>query len=67
MPKGNHDADKLAVCARAAGQDAAKLKKCLDRFAADGGTSQPVDEGGTFFTDLDGGKVFITEGGKVFG
>ena len=32
-----------------------------------GGTVQPVAEGGNFYIDADGGKVFITNGGKVFG
>ena len=67
MPKGSHDADKLAKCARDANRDKAKIKTCVDKFLADGGSSEPVDEGGTFYTDLDGGKVFIADGGKVFG
>jgi hypothetical protein len=68
MGKGNHDADKLAKCARDAAGDAAKLKACTDKFGqSGGGTVQPVADGGTFYTDADGGKVFITNGGKVFG
>ncbi len=64
MGKGNHDADKLATCVR---KDPKQMQACVAKFTADGGTSQPVAEGGTFFTDQDGGKVFITNGGKVFG
>jgi hypothetical protein len=68
MGKGGKDADKLAKCARAANGDPAKLKDCTDKFAqGGGGTVQPVAEGGDFYTDADGGKVFITNGGKVFG
>ena len=64
MGKGNHDADKLATCAR---KRPKQMQACVDKFTADGGTLQPVAEGGTFYTDQDGGKVFITNGGKVFG
>jgi hypothetical protein len=68
MGKGGKDADKLAKCARAANGDPVKLKACTDAFnQGGGGTVQPVAEGGDFFIDADGGKVFITNGGKVFG
>ena len=68
MGKGSKDADKLAKCARDANGHPVKLKACVDKFdQAGGGTIQPVAEGGNFFTDADGGKVFITNGGKVFG
>jgi hypothetical protein len=68
MGKGSHDADKLATCATKAAGNAGKLKDCVDKFnQAGGGTVQPVAEGGSFYTDADGGKVFITNGGKVFG
>ena len=67
MPKGNRDADKLAKCARKHEGDLDEIKKCVATYSASGGSSEPVDEGGTFFTDQDGGKVFISDGGKVFG
>jgi hypothetical protein len=68
MGKGGKDAEKLAKCARDANGDPGKLKDCKDKFPQGGGsTVQPVDEGGSFYTDADGGKVFITNGGKVFG
>ena len=68
MGKGGKDADNLAKCARASNGDPVKLKACADKFAqSGGGTVQPVDQGGNFYIDADGGKVFITNGGKVFG
>ena len=68
MGKGSHDADKLAKCAtNASGQrgEAQGLRGQVQ--PGGGGTVQPVAEGGSFYTDADGGKVFITNGGKVFG
>jgi hypothetical protein len=56
---------ELATCVTNAGGNKAKIKKCEDDFVAAGGTAGGA-EGGKVFSDTSGGKVFITDGGKVF-
>ena len=58
---------KLAKCVRHAHGDPQKIAACKAAFLGEAGTTavDPVD-GGKVFTDPDGGKVFITDGGKVF-
>jgi hypothetical protein len=63
MPKTVEDL-RAAVEACAEGD-----KKCVDDakrdFTRDGG-KQGKQEGGKVFSDTTGGKVFVTDGGKVF-
>ena len=67
MPK--QKVKDLTRCVNACAEgDQACLDACYRAFesAAGGGASQDPQEGGKVFTDSDGGKVFITFGGKVF-
>jgi hypothetical protein len=57
--------DELATCVADAGGNKNKIKKCEDDFVAAGGTAS-ASEGGKVFSDPNGGKVFVTDGGKVF-
>jgi hypothetical protein len=56
----------LKKCIKDCKGDQTCITDCEDSFIADGGTKGP-QEGGKVFTDSEGGKVFITTGGKVFG
>jgi hypothetical protein len=42
------------------------IKKCEKDFVKAGG-AEGGQEGGKVFSDTNGGKVFVTDGGKVFG
>jgi hypothetical protein len=52
---------KIAAC----GNDKKCIKDAQDAFVASGGT-RGKPEGGKVFSDTTGGKVFVTDGGKVF-
>ena len=67
MPNGNKGVGKLTKCVEKANGDPAKLAACAAAFLSETGTTgvDPKD-GGKVFTDPDGGKVFVTNGGKVF-
>jgi hypothetical protein len=58
---------KLTICVNKAKGDLQKIAACQATFLAEPGTIavDPLD-GGKVFTDPTGGKVFITNGGKVF-
>ena len=64
MPK--QTVDELAACLDSCAEgDTACVKQCKLDFVKGGGT-QGAQQGGKVFTDPDGGKVFVTTGGKVF-
>ena len=52
----------LKKCMRDANGDSNAMSNCQKAFEAAGGTT----EGGKVFTSPNGGKVFVTNGGKVF-
>ena len=58
-------ADQLATCIENA-KNQGEVNKCKRDFVREGGT-EGQQEGGKVFSDTTGGKVFVTEGGKVFG
>jgi hypothetical protein len=58
--------EELAQCIAAANGNKGQIKQCEKDFVDDGGT-EGSQEGGKVFSDPAGGKVFVTEGGKVFG
>jgi hypothetical protein len=58
--------EELAKCIADANGNQGKIKKCQKDFTDGGGTEGPED-GGKIFSDTNGGKVFVTNGGKVFG
>jgi hypothetical protein len=62
MPRAS--VDTLVACVKTANGSKMGIKKCEDRFIADGGKGST--EGGKVFSDPDGGEVYITAGGKVF-
>ena len=66
MPKA--DVKALAACVQKCKEgDTACVNACETDFLNNGGTaSSDTVEGGKVFTDPNGGKVFITNGGKVF-
>jgi len=55
----------LRACIVAANGHKGQINKCEKDFT-DGGGSAGTQEGGKVFTDPNGGKVFVTDGGKVF-
>ena len=58
---------KLTKCVEKANGDLQKIADCEATFLAEAGTtSVVVADGGKVFKDPDGGKVFVTDGGKVF-
>jgi hypothetical protein len=58
--------EELDQCIVAANGNKNKIKDCEKQFTDSGGTIGS-QEGGKVFTDPNGGKVFVTDGGKVFG
>jgi hypothetical protein len=58
--------EELAKCIADANGNNGKIKQCQRKFTDEGGTEGPQD-GGKVFSDTNGGKVFVTDGGKVFG
>jgi hypothetical protein len=56
--------EELAVCIEAAGNNGA-INQCKKDFK-DAGGHEGHQEGGKVFSDPNGGKVFVTDGGKVF-
>ena len=58
--------EDLARCIEAANGNTGKIKACEREFTGGGGTEGPKEDG-KIFSDTNGGKVFVTEGGKVFG
>ncbi|MEO8437723.1 MAG: hypothetical protein ABI562_04630 [Chloroflexota bacterium] len=54
----------LTQCVKKAKGDKTKITVCETAFTTAGGTSKA--DGGKVFTAPDGGKVFVTDGGKVF-
>jgi hypothetical protein len=58
--------EELAQCIADADGNNGKINKCQKDFKDGGGTEGP-QEGGKVFSDTNGGKVFVTNGGKVFG
>jgi hypothetical protein len=57
--------DELAQCIARANGIPGKIRKCQKDFT-DAGGSAGQQEGGKVFSDTNGGKVFVTDGGKVF-
>jgi hypothetical protein len=58
--------EELAKCIADANGNKGKIKQCQRDFTDGGGTEGP-QEGGKVFTDTKGGKVFVTDDGKVYG
>jgi len=58
-------AEELATCIEAANGNKGKINQCEKDFKEAGGT-EGGQQGGKVFTDPQGGKVFVTDGGKVF-
>lgn len=54
----------LKKCMRDAHGDPVAMAACQTTFEHEGGTSE--GDGGKVFTSPNGGKVFVTDGGKVF-
>ena len=54
----------LKKCMKDANRDPNGMAACQTTFEHEGGTSEA--DGGKVFTSLNGGKVFVTDGGKVF-
>ncbi len=59
-------ADELAQCIAAANGNKGQINKCEKDFK-DAGGNEGAKEDGKVFSDTIGGKVFVTENGKVFG
>jgi hypothetical protein len=57
--------DELAQCIANHQGNPGQIKKCEKDFVEAGG-GQGAHEGGKVFSDTNGGKVFVTDGGKVF-
>ena len=67
MPDDTKGVGKLTKCVNQANGDLQKIAACEAAFLGEAGTtSVAVAEGGKVFMDPNGGKVFITTGGKVF-
>jgi hypothetical protein len=63
----NKGVGKLTKCVEKANGDLQKIAACEAAFLGEAGTtSVVVADGGKVFTDPNGGKVFVTNGGKVF-
>jgi hypothetical protein len=62
------DVAELKACVEAcADGDDACVTACKTTFRGKGGkASKEITEGGKVFTDAKGGKVFVSNGGKVF-
>ncbi len=57
--------DELAQKIKEADGNPGHIRRAERDFVDDGGTEGPP-EGGKVFSDTNGGKVFVTDGGKVF-
>ena len=57
--------DELAQKVKEANGNPGKIKQAEKDFVGDGGT-ESAPQGGKVFSDTNGGKVFVTDGGKVF-
>lgn len=57
--------EELAQCIEAANGNKGQINKCEKDFKDAGGT-EGAQQGGKVFSDTNGGKVFVTDGGKVF-
>jgi hypothetical protein len=57
--------DQLAQCIAAANGNNGAINKCKKDFV-DAGGAESGQQGGKVFSDPNGGKVFVTDGGKVF-
>ena len=60
----NDSLNKVAKCIRDCGDDEACKEACEAAFKQEGGTVEPVPDGGKVFIPQ-GGKVFISHRGKV--
>ena len=58
-------AEELAQCIEAANGNNQQIRDCKKKFKEAGGT-EGAAQGGKVFSDTSGGKVFVTDGGKVF-
>ena len=58
--------DDLAQCIADHQGNPGQIRQCEKDFVKANPGGEGAQEGGKVFTDVNGGKVFVTDGGKVF-